>query len=289
MSRGKRNAHDKLGEQHRRTRAVANECLDMLCRGEAVEARRLARMSAPECPGLTEEIRSLREAASRLSIAPQSPDMSEAVLGRLEAVQMFLPTRQRRAVSRSRVLVAVGLVFIASLAALRQRFDPRLPAPAPINSIATALPADAAATREALNDAMNALEGSVAGSISGLLSQGDGHFYALNQVDPARRALALGDTSRYETRDIPEFTISARIDPGSGALALLSFPPAHVPLPPPGSPEFRRKQWTLGLLTPGPTTTTILRGPPMFPLADVCPKTDLPPNDRHPTEQDDHQ
>lgn len=247
----------------RGTRAVANECLDALCRGDAAGARKLVKASAADCPGLAGEIRALRGAVSGLGIPPAAPDLSASILDQLDASRGFLPRRERRHLSMSRVALACGLVLSGAGIAVFHRLSPTPPAPAPINMIAEGMPMDAAATRAAVVGTLGSIEDNVAGSIAGLLSRPTGRVYALSPERIGNSALAIGDTSRYDSHASSLMTFEWRMDQGSGALALLPFPSAHRAIA--ASELERARPLPLGFdpLLSVPTTATVLKRNPL--------------------------
>lgn len=130
--------------------------------------------------------------------------------------------------------------------------------------IAEGMPLDAAATRAAVVGTLGSIEDNVAGSIAGLLSRPTGRVYALSPERIGNSTLAIGDTSRYDSRASSLMTFEWRMDQGSGALALLPFPSAHRAIA--ASEVERVRPLPLGFdpLLSVPTTATVLKRNPLL-------------------------
>jgi hypothetical protein len=106
----------------RRSR-VANDCIDAVLRGDLSGAREIARRNVGRCDGLAAELRSIRQSLDELRALPESPDLSDRILGALDrSAREQSRSTWRLSISR-RFSVAAGLVIVSVVAGLFNRVD----------------------------------------------------------------------------------------------------------------------------------------------------------------------
>jgi hypothetical protein len=107
--------------------AGRDELIDSLLDGALThEDSRAAYETLRQDPAACEDLARTRYAIARLSTPVDAPDLTHAILGRVQRRRHFIPARMQRMVTAGRVAVAAGAVVTIGLASFVQRAAPNV-------------------------------------------------------------------------------------------------------------------------------------------------------------------
>lgn len=122
-------------------------------------------------PGACEELARLRGAVARLTAPVETPDLTDAILDRVDSRRRFLAPRRRRLVTAGRAAVAAGVVGAVGLASFVQRAAPQFQASAPaapVSRIVEATGGAAPAETELAERTVDTIQSSLASPVARL-------------------------------------------------------------------------------------------------------------------------
>lgn len=203
-------------------RAIPSEVIDSFFDREMDDASRdkffaMLRADVKAC----EDVVRTQRAVSALREPVESPELSGAILARLDERRHFLPARMRAMVTGGRAAAAAGLLLGLLAISLIQRYAPDgvslVEAPSPVSKLASRSASDAAAGVQHLAGAMESVAARVADQ------SGKPRWGAVRQVSPL---VAAPTTVRVAIRERSDIVIygGAGDDP-----RFLTLPSASAP------------------------------------------------------------
>ena len=180
---------------------IDHDRLDRLFDGDldACEERRLLN-EARRVDGACEELAKTRRAIELLHEPVETPDMTQEILGRVQARRAFLPPKWRRVVSSGRVAAAAVLLACIGAVALAQRAWPDAtswtPEPRPISAVVESGCSEAAVGVRELVDGL----GGFAAIAPVLDASSDGTALRLSDGDRAATPISVSLTGCVEPR-----------------------------------------------------------------------------------------
>lgn len=223
---------------------LINEVLDAEAAGLPADSRRLVERGGP---GFAARLGATRDAVSRLTLLPPSPDLRGRVLAEVHARRPFLTFRQRRHITAGRLAACIGALTTLTVITLVQRANPESrsgPAEArPVSALVRAGEADVQSSLAALSRALTAAKAELAQPMAGPLAP------------PRERAsLRLGDTSAYEPGRATPLGQSAAWFSVVRVTEVAAAPPAAEPR------AVAMSRGAARLMSPTPHAGSVMRG-----------------------------